>query len=329
MQRRRIGCGGPTIASLGFGTAPIGGFHDLMTEAAASQTVAAALRGGIDWFDTGPLLGMGLAEHRLGTALREAQGEHLVAIRVGNLLRSGLVAGSAEGGFRDGLGFQPVSDYSRGGLLRAFEDAQQRLGLPRLDILVIDDPLGPDRPAALRQLLDSGFAALAELREEALISAIGCAISAPELAIEVVLGCDLDLVLIPGQYTLLDQTATRMLDLCAQRGLSAMVTSPFNSGILASRPRRGALCNGAEAAEAVLAKARRLDAICASHGVPLPAAALQFPLTRPEVVCVIAGMASPEEVAQNIALMRHPIPAELWADLAFEELILDRAALPA
>lgn len=320
MELRQIGAHGPFIATLGFGTAPLGGLNDLLTEAAASLTVAAALQTGVNLFDTGPLLGRGLAEHRLGTALRETSADPLLIVRVGSLLRPALSDSALDSGYRQSLSFQPRPDYSRDGLLRAFEDSQQRLGLSRIDVLVLDEPSADMGPSLLDQLLGGGFAALAELRSAGLISAIGCALDPPDLAERAVRATDLDLVILPGRLTLLDQSGAHLVEICRQRGLSAMAASPFAGGILASRPKRGARHLGAEASAATIDQARRIEAICAAHSVPLPAAALQFPLRRPEVVCVLPGMSAPEEVAQNAALLRHPVPEALWKDLAQEEL---------
>ena len=117
--------------------------------------------------------------------------------------------------------------------------------------------------------------------------------------------------------------------LCAEKQISVLLGGVFNSGILATGATPSALYQYRPAPPAVMEKTRRIEAVCARHGVSLKAAALQFPLAHPVVRSLVVGMASPAEVDQNLAALREPIPAAFWGELRKEELIEQGAPTPA
>jgi D-threo-aldose 1-dehydrogenase len=63
--------------------------------------------------------------------------------------------------------------------------------------------------------------------------------------------------------------------------------------------------------------------------VPLPAAALQFVLGHPVVVCVIPGGQTQAETQQNAAVLDAPIPSAFWRELKQEGLLDAKAPVPA
>jgi D-threo-aldose 1-dehydrogenase len=232
--------------------------------------------------------------------------------------------------------FEPVYDYSYDGILRSHDHSLQRLGLGRIDILLIHDigkmTHGERHEERLAQLIDGGgLKALRRLREEKVVSGIGVGVNEIDICLELIDRAELDVLLLAGRYTLLEQGAIDdLLPRCAAAGISVVIGGPFNSGILAT---------GATAADAprynydpappeVRERVRRLEAVCRSHGVPLPAAALQFPLAHPSVAAVIPGFASADEVRTGVEHFQTPIPHGLWSDLQSENLINPRAPIP-
>jgi D-threo-aldose 1-dehydrogenase len=335
MQRRRLGRTALEVTALGFGAAPIGGFRATMPGRDAIAVVGAAWEQGVRLFDTSPFYGYGRSELRMGAALRERpRGEFVLSTKVGRVLRA-LAPGEAppEGLRQGGLpGFAPHFDYTYDGVMHSVEQSCLRLGLTRLDVLLVHDvDFWTIRDRAVledrfRTVMDSGYRALDELRRAGVIGAIGCGLNESDMSLRFARAGDFDCMLLAGRYTLLEQGAlAELLPYCVQRGMSIILGGPFNSGILAGPVRDGAWYDYAPASPTLLDRARRIEAVCARHGVPLPAAALQFPLAHPAVASVIPGALSPQEVAQNAAHLRRAIPRDLWAELR-QEGLLDPAA---
>ncbi len=329
-ERVRLGKSGLHVTRLGLGTAPIGGLFTPVADAEARATVERAHTEGLRLYDTAPLYGHGLAEQRLGSVLRRyPRGEVVVATKVGRLLRAG--APSDETQFPDGrplypgaLPFNPVFDFTYDGALRSFEESLDRLGLDRVDILHIHDP--DDHYEAA---LHGAYRAVARLRSEGTIGAVGVGMNQAGILLRFARDADVDCFLVAGRYTLLDQEALpELLPACVARGIAVIAAGVYNSGVLAS-PSPGATFNYVPAPPATLAKARRLEAVCASHGVPLRAAAVQFPLGHPAVAAVLVGCRSAAEVADNVRMFRHRIPASCWDDLRRARLLADEVPVPA
>jgi D-threo-aldose 1-dehydrogenase len=139
---------------------------------------------------------------------------------------------------------------------------------------------------------------------------------------------DFDVFLLAGRYTLLDQSALAdLLPICEEKEISVVVGGVMNSGILAD-PGPGGRFDYAPAATDIVERAERLAAICARHGVPLRAAAVQFPLAHPAVVSVVAGVRRIDHLEEYPALMTEPIPADLWDELRHEGRIAEAAPTP-
>lgn len=313
--RVRLGSSDVAVTRLGFGGAPIGNLFAPVEDTAARAAVNTAWERGVRFFDTAPLYGHGLSEVRVGAALRaRPRAEFAIATKVGRLLvpddrppPDGYVATPP---------FRPEFDFSRDATLRSLEASLERLGLDRVDVLHVHDP-DDHAEAALR----GAFPALALLREQGAVRAIGCGMNQSALLARFVREVDLDCVLIAGRYTLLEQPAlAELLPLCQERGVSVIAAGVFNSGLLAD-PSPGATYDYAPAPAHLVERAERLAAICARHGVALKAAALRFPLAHPAVACVLTGARSAREMHENALLFARPIPLALWDELRAEGLL--------
>lgn len=300
---------------LGLGCAQLGNLYHEIDDERARATVDAAWDAGVRYFDTAPHYGLGLSERRLGEALRERRrDQYTVSTKVGRLL----VGDPSYAGGMDTEGFavpathRRVWDFSRDGIRRCLEASLARLGLDRVDVALLHDPEEhPD--AALR----TGFPALAELREEGLVGAIGAGSKDAAILARMVAECTPDVVLVAGRFTLLEQPAREvLLPACAAAGVEVFNAGVFNSGLLAvADPGAGLFYEYAAAPAVLVEKARAIAAVCRRHGTTLPAAALAFAASDPAVTAVIVGADAPEQVRRNAGLAVAPPPASLWPAL--------------
>ena len=293
------------VTRLGLGCAPLANLYQASDDLQARATVAAAWEAGIRWFDTAPLYGHGLSEERLGAALRgRERRDFVLASKVGRLLRPGVDPQTV---FAEVPPLRPVFDFSYDGALRSLDESLSRLGLDRLDVVHVHDPDAHEAEAER-----GAFRALHRLRDEGVIRAVGAGMNQSAMLARFVERGLVDCVLVAGRYTLLDDSAERdLLPLAQRRRVAVIAAGVFNSGLLAA-PRADATYDYAPAPPERVARARRLEEICARFGVGLRAAALQFPLRHPAVSCVLTGARSPQEVADNAAQFAAPLPAELW-----------------
>lgn len=307
------------LPRLGMGTAALGNLYRAIGDDQAEGAVAAALAGGIRYFDTAPHYGFGLAEERLGRGLG-ARGDILVSTKVGRLLAPVDRPAPERHGFVDARPYEPVFDYSADAVLRSLDGSLARLRRDRVDILFAHDigqlTHGDRHEERLRQFLDEGYPAMRRLRDEGAVDAIGIGVNEVAICLDLIGRIDLDMILLAGRYTLLDRSADRLLAACAARGVTVVIGGPYNSGILAQPIGKDARFDYAPASDAVLRRARALQATCDRLGVPLPAAALQFPLHHPAVASVIPGLASAAEVADTLARMAAPVSDALWMAVA-------------
>ena len=327
MDKRRIGQTKLEIDSLGLGGAPLGGNFVDLGYAQAEELIQAAKNIGIGYFDTAPWYGFGRSERVMGDVLRGS--EYILSDKVGRLLAPGPVKNPADFGMVDPLPFNVVYDYSYDGIMRAYEDNLQRLGLDRIDILLVHDigefQHGQDHVKHLKSLESGGYRAMDELRTAGLIKAIGLGVNENKVCMDALAIGDWDVFLLAGRYTLLEQTAIDTLfPACRKAGTSIICGGPFNSGVLVGRET----WNYAKAPKDVIDKARALGVVADEFGIPLPAAALQFPLGD-EIVCsVIPGPRDKGELEQIVTWFKTPIPKEFWSTLKEKKLIEPSAAVP-
>lgn len=326
---------GSILPTFGMGTAAIGNLYRAVDDATADATVAAAIATGLRYFDTAPHYGFGLAERRLGAALARHDPDRRcgVSTKVGRLLRATDATGERHG-FVGGDPYEPVFDYSADGIRRSFDASRARLGAARIDLLLAHDlgrlTHGAADDAHRRAFLDGGHAAMVALRDAGQVGAIGIGVNEVAVCHDLLDRVALDVILLAGRYTLLDRSAAELLDRCHALGVRVIVGGPYNSGILARDPATGGPAtlhyDYAPASPAQIARTRALARICHGFDVALPAAALRFPLTHPAVACVIAGLASPQEVDDMQDRIDAPIPDPLWPALAAAEEAPDAPA---
>ncbi|AJE81010.1 L-fuco-beta-pyranose dehydrogenase [Streptomyces albus] len=302
------------LGALSFGAASLGNLYTPVTDAEAEETVAAAWEAGIRYFDTAPHYGLGLSERRLGAALRGLpRADFTLSTKVGRLLepRPRARGDDLANGFAVPAAHRRRWDFSAEGVRRSLEESLTRLGLDRVDIAYLHDP-----DDHVTQALDEAYPALERLRQEGVLGAVGIGVNQCALPARFLRETDLDVVLLAGRYTLLDQSGlAELLPLAEARGVDVVLGGVYNSGLLAD-PRPGATFDYARAPRELLCRAVELQRICARHGVPLRAAALQFPLGHPAVASVLTGARSAAEVRDAAVMMATEVPGALWSELA-------------
>ncbi|MGW1839216.1 aldo/keto reductase [Streptomyces sp. NPDC002067] len=322
---RRLGRTAVTVPPLGLGCAPLGNLYRAVDEDDARATVRAALAAGATHFDTAPHYGVGLAEERLGRALRgHDRTGYTLATKVGRRLRP-LAPGETPAG--EGFVATPARartwDFTRDGIRATLDASLARLGTDTADIVYLHDVENH-----LPEVYATGYPALAELRAEGRVGAIGFGMNRSDVLARLVADLDVDVVLCAGRWTLLERTALDdLLPVCARRGASVIAGGVYNSGLLAD-PTPGAPYDYTPAPPHLVARARELAAVCAAFGVPLKAAALRFPFAHPSVAGVVAGAADAREATENAALFGHDIPAALWPALVDRGLLDADVPLP-
>jgi D-threo-aldose 1-dehydrogenase len=340
METRRIKARngeGLTFSVVGEGTGPLGDFYELLDEKTSIATIEQALASGVKVFDSSPHYGNGLAEARMGAGLRRAKrDEILVSTKIGRIMdpftrppkpRSDVVSP----GFAGGHPHAPRFDYSYDGAMRSIEHSLLRMGLDRVDIVLIHDcdvwTHGKEEaPARFKEAMEGAYRALDKLRNEKVIKAIGFGINEADTCVKFAKAGDFDVAMMAGRYTLIDQTGlAEFLPLALEKNMGVMLAGVFNSGILATGSGAGAKFDYTAAPEAVVKKVKAIEEICAKHKVTLRQAAIQFALGHPAVVTVVLGAVKPEEVKSNVHDATVAIPASLWSDLKSAKL-LDAAA---
>ncbi|MFJ7043458.1 aldo/keto reductase [Streptomyces sp. NPDC101112] len=327
MRTRTLGRTDVEVTELSYGAAGIGNLYRPVTDEEAAAAIDAAWDAGIRTFDTAPHYGLGLSERRLGEALRDRPRDtYTVSTKVGRLLVPADGDGDGDdlaNGFAVPATLRRVWDFSADGVRRSLEASLDRLGLDRVDIVLLHDP---DDHA--EQALDEAYPALERLRGEGVVGAIGVGMNQSALPARFLRETDIDVVLLAGRYTLLEQEGlTELLPEAAVRGRSVLIGGVLNSGLLTD-PAPGATYDYAPAPESVLDRARRLKAVTERHGVPLRAAALHFPLGHPAVASVLTGARSTDEVRDTVEQLRAPVPATLWDELRAEGLLAPDVPVP-
>jgi D-threo-aldose 1-dehydrogenase len=334
--KRKFGRSGLDVTAMGFGSAPLGNQFRAVPEEDVRDVIRHAWDAGLRYFDTAPMYGHGLSEHRLGESLRAfPRDEYVLSTKVGRLLKPVPQGGLTSFFWVDMPPFEVVHDYSYDAIMRSFEDSMQRMGVSRFDILFIHDIDTWTHGAELQQQyfrtsMDSGYKALEKLRSEGLVKAIGVGCNEWQVCEAALRERDFDCFLLAGRYTLLEQDALdTFLPLCEDRNVSIVLGGGFNSGILATGAVPGAHYNYVEAGPEILDRVSRIEAVCKRFGVPLPAAALQFVLAHPAIATNIPGTRTKKHLDQNVALIEEPIPADFWAALKETGLIRQDAPTPA
>ena len=320
----RLNNGGLTFTELGMGTAPLGNLYKPVSDEEAHQVLTMAWDAGVRYYDTAPLYGFGLSETRLNRFLRDKpRDEYVLSTKVGRLLKAASVD------TRDGVGKwfdvpnrKEVYDYGYDGVLRSVEFSLERLGIDRIDILYAHDIDLANHgsqvvlDAKYDELLNGGYKALVELRDQGVIKAFGAGVNEWQPCQYLAERGDFDLFLLAGRYTLLEQEALEtFLPLCEKRNIGIIIGGPYNSGILATGAKPGAWFDYDRAPPEILEKVDQIEAICMAHNVSMLDAAFQFPLSHPSVLSVIPGGQGVSEMKSNIDAASATMPPELWQTL--------------
>ena len=309
------------LTEIGFGGSQIGNLYREVDDTTARGAVDAAWESGVRYFDTAPHYGLGLSERRLGTALRSRpRDEYVISTKVGRLLVDNPdgVGRMDDGGFVVPATVRREWDFSRDGILRSIDESLTRLGLDRIDIAYLHDPDEHWEAAST-----TGVAALIELREQGVLGAIGAGMNQTSLLVDFVEHCDIDVIMVAGRYTLLDdEAAEQLLPAAAERSIGVVAAAVYNSGLLsAPRPAVGTRYDYAEAPPELVERAAAMADVAERHGVDLPTAAVSYPLRRPEISAVVAGMRTAEQVDSTLQRYRTHVPEAMWAELISAGLI--------
>ncbi len=328
-SRRKIASAGLEVTALGIGTCPLGGLYCDVPTAQALEVLTTAWDLGIRYFDTAPFYGNGRAEHLIGHILRERDGSHVLSTKVGRLLmieRAGRQLppeppkSPLAPTLWNNLPFREIFDYSYDGVMRSYEDSQQRLGMPRIDMLYVHDIGRVTHTdshdyhwAALTK--GGGFRALQELKAAGNIGGFGLGVNEWEVIRDALEETDLDCCMLAGRYSLLDRTAEAFLPIAQRRNVALAIGGVYNSGILAAPKDGRKIFNYADAQPEIVMKVEALRAVCDDYDVPLAAAAIRFPIRHPAVTCVVIGANTPVQLRQNVDWFNADLPDGIWADI--------------
>jgi len=317
-ELRRIGSTDLTVTAIGFGSAPLGNRFRVLDESHCRALVDDAWERGVRLFDTAPMYGYGLAENRLGTALRDRpRREYVLSTKVGRMLTPVPRGQSSDPMWDNTPPMRIVYDYSYSGTMRSIEDSLQRMLTDRIDIVLVHDcdryGHGNDQSVVFEQAMSQAARALFELRYQGVIGAVGIGVNEADVCVAAARRADFDVFLLAGRYTLLEQdTLDDLLPLCAQRGISLMLGGVYNSGILATGAVAGARHNYEAASKTVMARVASIESLCAAYDVPIAAVALQFALAHPAVASVLLGASTLGQQAANFTAADTEIPGALW-----------------
>jgi D-threo-aldose 1-dehydrogenase len=322
-------------APIGFGCSGLGNLYEMVPDALADATLDEAWQAGYRYFDTSPFYGFGLSELRVGRFLRSVpRRDFILSTKVGRYMTPLRGAPHDKLQWAGPLALRPVFDYSYDGIMRSIEQSIVRLGFEQIDILLIHDvdrwTHGEALPRMFAQAMEGAYRALDELRRQGHVKAIGVGVNEADAASDFLRAGDFDCVMLAGRYTLLDQSALdAFLPLAQSRGVDVFMAGVFNSGVLAKPNMKDPTYDYAAAPDEIVARARRIAAICNEFDVPLQAAAIQFPRGHAAVKTVVLGMSKPDRIRQNMGWLSMRIPSALWSRLKAERLIRADAPLPA
>ena len=315
------------IKNISYGTAVLGNYYEVLSNDEASQV--------INYFDTAPLYGFGLSEHRVGMNLQlKDRDSYILSTKVGRLLSPADPKEIDRGAWKGGLNFNPYYDYSYDGTMRCIEESMHRLGISKIDILHIHDVdyfTHKEKHLVEKyfsEAIKGAYKALEELRRNGDISAISIGINEFEMAERFLKEVDVDCVMLAGRYTLLEQNSLKtFLPLCEKNKVDILLAAPFNSGILAGN-ENNLNWNYAKASKELIDKVNSLKRICDNYNIPLAAAAIQFPLAHPVVKTVVTGAVNVKELEENVSYLDVKIPNDFWQELKELNLIAKESPVP-
>lgn len=333
-MKRKFARSGIETSLLGFGSAPIGNLFKSIPTDVAHEMVHAAWDAGIRFYDTAPMYGHGLAEHRMSDALFEyPRNEYILCSKVGRALTPSSIGSFDHGSWEKVPPLKADFDYSFDGTFRQVEQSLQRMMSDRIDVLLVHDidtyTHGTAQSQRFKESIEGSFKALIKMRDEGTTSAIGVGVNETDVCYNVAKEVDIDILLLAGRYTLLEQESLDdLMPLCEERKISVILGGVFNSGILATGATLGAKFNYAKAPEHILEKTRKIQSVCEEFAVSLPAAAIQFSAAHPAVVNVCLGARNLDQWNQNFMYLSEVIPGDFWQKLIKQGLLREDAPIP-
>jgi D-threo-aldose 1-dehydrogenase len=333
-MQRTFARSGLKTSLLGFGSAPLGNLFRTITTADSHEMVRAAWDAGIRLYDTAPMYGHGLAEHRMSDALFEyPRDEYVLATKVGRTLTPAAPGSFDHGAWAKVPPLAATFDYSYEACFQQVNDSLQRMMSDRADVLFVHDidryTHGDNQPTRFKEAIKGSFKALIEMRDAGKVKEIGVGVNEADVCFQVAQEVDIDSILLAGRYTLLEQDPLDdLLPLCTERKISIILGGVLNSGILATGAVKGAKYNYSEAPVEILEKVAKIQAVCTEFNIPLAAAAIQFASAHPAVVNVCVGARNMKQWNENFALLNHQIPADFWNRLKKKGLVRDDAPVP-
>ena len=302
---------------MGLGCAQMGNLYRLTSYQESLGAFEAAWNAGIRYFDTAPFYGYTRSERRLGTMVTDrGRDDYVLSTKVGRIMVPDATVGPEEDAYVKPLPFRPTYDYRYDAIMRSFEASRQRIGIFAPNILYVHDigrATHGDRHQHYWDQLTTGggFRALGELRAAGLVKAVGLGVNEWQVVAQAMDELDVDVTMLAGRYTLLEQESLPLLDRCRREGVGIVIAGAFNSGLLAGNRK----FNYADAPAEILARVDEIEAACKAEGVSLQAAALAFPALHPAVVTIVSGARNAEQMNANVSWFGQDIPASFWSRL--------------
>ena len=301
LNKVRLGRSDLMVTPICWGSSGLGDRPDIygysVDEERAKATIRAVFDGPANFIDTSRIYGFGRSEERIGAVIRERGG-----------LPKGFVVSTK-------LDRDPKTNtLDAAQARRSVEQSLRALGLDRIDLLHLHDP-EHTRSIAETTGREGALGQLFRIKEEGLAAAVGLAAGRVKMMIPLLRDWDFDALITHNRFTLVNRNAEAMLDLAKERGVAVLNAAPYASGVLAKGSDKYPRYAYQEASDVTLDSIRRIETICARHGVPPGAAALQFSMRDPRVASTICGVTRPERIEQTLEWALYPIPDSAWREL--------------
>jgi D-threo-aldose 1-dehydrogenase len=302
IQKTPLGRTDLSVSRICFGTSSLGDMPGTygydVSEDRARETVRAIFSGPVNFLDTSRIYGFGRSEERIGDVIRESGG-----------LPEGFVLSTK-------LDRDPETNrFDASQARRSLEESLRALGLDRLDLLHLHDPEHSDSLEATTGA-QGALAELFRMKEEGLVKAVGLAAGPVNVMLPLLRDWSFDAMITHNRFTLANRNAEAMISFAHSKGIAVLNAAPYAGGVLAKGSDSYPRYVYQEASDDVLDPIRRIESICARHGVPPGAVALQFSMRDERITSTVCGVSKPERVAQTLEWARYPVPQAVWDELA-------------